>query len=195
LHHRIPASFYEAAGGFRGLLARAQPVALHGVIAPMCSARDLALHLCEHFAFQHHADPADAPKLLCDLRAMFPAGPPWAELQAGAVRQRASVALARLLYEAAFARAGGPFADALRRVAASDPPAAKLLAELSHLRGHLSRLAYNVAQRPGYALRTVFPTRAYMAQHHRIDPSSPRIYALYTSRLFTTLLRPLWPGA
>jgi hypothetical protein len=195
LHHEVPATFYAASGGFTGLLARSKPVSVQGVTIQMCGAADLAMHLCEHFALQHYADPTDAAKLLCDLRAMFPGTPPWGELPAVTWRQHACLALVRALYDAVFCAATDPLSRALRRSALADVPGIALLSELSHLRGHAARLSFNVLYRPGYALRSVVPTRAYMAQHHRIDPNSPWIYPLYATRLCTTLLKPLWPRA
>jgi hypothetical protein len=77
----------------------------------------------------------------------------------------------------------------LRRVAIADPGITPVLSQLAHLRGHASRLAFNVRTRPRYALRTLFPTREYMAQHHHVDADSPHIYRLYVERLLTTLWR------
>ncbi len=192
VHYRVPASFFDNAGGFHGLLERSQPVMVHGVSVHMCSCIDLARHLCEHFAVQHHAHPHDAARLLCDLRAMFPDDPPWRELQIGSFSQRASVSLVKRLYEAVFSDSQAPVSRLLRRMTVADSLLSPLLAELSHLRGHAARFSYNLRNRPAYALRTVIPTRAYMAQQYNLDPRSPWIYPRYVTRLFATPLRPLW---
>jgi hypothetical protein len=193
LHHRVPVSTFAADGGFAAWRARAIAHELHGVRVPLCSDDDLALHLCEHFVLQHHADPDDAPRLLCDLRALYArASPPWHSLRAGSLRRLASVELTRQLYDATFTpSAHHPLTPWLQRVATGDARATLALAELSHLRSHTERLTFNVLHRPGYALRTVFPTREYMARRYGVEPASPRLYPLYVTRLLGLPFAPL----
>jgi hypothetical protein len=193
LHRRMPTTGYAAAGGFAGLLARAEVVTLHGVALRMCAPLDLAVHLCEHYALQNHAHPGDTLRLLADLRVLFAEQPPWARMQQGGPGQRLAVALARTLYDAAFAPPGerGALTCLWQRVAVADPALAPLLAELSTLSGYVVRFTGDLVRRPGYALRKVIPTRGYMAERYAVDPRSPRLYALYGKRLLSALLAPL----
>jgi hypothetical protein len=193
LHHRVPISDFESSGGFAGWLARSQRASVQGVQVPLCGPHDLTAHLCEHFVLQHHADPADAPRLLCDLRVLAVPAPDWTALRRGSASRRFAVLAVQRLYDAAFnaGAARDPLTVLLQRIAIAEPSVAVPLAELSHLIGHASRLSFNVRNRPSYALRSVFPTRKYMAQQYGIDPRSPRIYPLYVKRLFTKPLAPL----
>ncbi|MDD9933404.1 MAG: nucleotidyltransferase family protein [Myxococcales bacterium] len=194
LHHRVPAAGFER-GGFRGWHARARSVEISGVPVRMCDPQDLAVHLCEHFALQNYGDPQDAPRLLADLRALFPECPAWEQLSDGPARQRVAVAVARRLFDAAFGPepSRDPMAGLLRRVATGDPSVRVPLAQISNLRGHARRIYLDLLHRPGYALRTWFPTRVYLGQRYGVDPSSARIYPLYLTRLMRAAFKPLWP--
>ena len=195
LHHRVPTAAYSASGGFAGWRARARAQQVHGVTLWMCATDDLVLHLCEHFAIQHMAEPTDVPRLLCDLRAIFADEPPWSRLSTGPWKQEVAVSLARHLYDAAFdgAAAGDALGRLLRRVAVADPGITPLLSEISNLRGHATRVPFDILNRPRYALRTWLPTRSYMAEHYRIDLRSPKMISHYLSRLLLAPIRPLWP--
>jgi hypothetical protein len=195
LHHRLPLSGYPARGGFRGLHQRAVPATLHGVALRCASPADLAVHLCEHFAVQNFADLREVPRLLADLRALYPEGPPWAELAhvgEAPSRQRFAVALTRWLYEAAFEPdAGGrAFGELWQRLALADPALAAAPRMASHLWGHAHRIGSDLYYRPRYALATWLPSRAYLADRYGVDPRSPRIYSLYVSRLWTAAAAP-----
>ena len=84
-------------------------------------------------------------------------------------------------------------AGLLRRVATGDPSVRVPLAQSSNLRGHARRIYLDLLHRPGYALRTWFPTRVYLGQRYGVDPSSARIYPLYLTRLMRAAFKPLWP--
>jgi hypothetical protein len=192
LHHAVPTSGFAAGGGFRGWLARAEPVQVQGEAVSICGADDLAVHLCEHFALQHSANPVNTPRLLCDLRAVFPGEVPWPRLLAGPGAQRAAVAVARALYEAAFVRKGArdPLTRILQRLAVSDPALMPVFAQISNVREHAATLFNDLTDSEGPALRRWFPARAYMAQRYGVEPRSRRIYGLYATRLWTAALRP-----
>jgi hypothetical protein len=192
LHHAAPTSGFAAAGGFRGWLARAEPVQVHGETVSICGADDLAVHLCEHFALQHFANPVNTPRLLCDLRAVFPSEVPWARLLAGPRAQRAAVSVARALYEAAFVRrdARDPWTLFLQRLAVSDSALTPVFAEISNLSEHAATLYHDLTGSEGLVLRRWFPARAYIAHRYGVDPRSRRIYGLYATRIWTAALRP-----
>jgi hypothetical protein len=191
LHHRVPVSGYAAQGGFRGWHARAVAVELHGARLRCASPADLAVHLCEHFALQNFAEPTEAPRLLADLRALYSEAPPWAQLAEGPRAQRLAVALCRRLYEAAFAtEVASPLAELWQRLAVADPAVVAVPGLVSHLRGHAHRIGSDLRYRPRYALATWLPSRAYLAERYGVDPRSPRIYALYVSRLWTAAAGP-----
>jgi hypothetical protein len=173
-------------------------VLMNGVEVPTCGDDDLALHLCEHFALQNHGDPLDVPRLLCDLRALYPSQPPWARLIAGArPRSKAALWLVRALYDAAFDASASPPAHVrlLQRVAVADPAIGHVLAELAALRGYGARWATDIVHRPAFALAKLLPARAYMTERFGVDPRAPRLYALYARRLAAVVLPPLRDSA
>ena len=193
LHRRVPARAFDAGGGFRGWLARSEPTAVEGVTVAMCERRDLALHLCEHFALQHHGHPHDAPRLLCDLRVMFDGEPDWSDLSRQSPAQHVAVAVVRALYRAAFepdfarSRAGG----LLRRIAVADPSVVVPLAALSTALEHAERFARDGVARPRYALRKLLPAAGYMQERYGVKPDSPRYYARVAGRLLRDPLKRL----
>ncbi len=196
LHRRMPTTAYEARGGFRGVHERSERIDVHGVSVRVGHPIDLALHACEHYALQNHGDPANAPRLMCDLRVLFPEQPRWSVLEQGPRGQRIAVAIAKRLYDAAFADAAriDPWTILLQRVAIGDPSIATWLAELSQLGGYLARFSADLIERPAFALRKVAPSRSYMAEHYGLDPRSPRIYPLYVKRLAQALIGSRRPG-
>ncbi len=195
LHRRVPVTSFERQGGFTGWHARARRVLVHGVEVPTTGDDDLARHLCEHFALQNHGDPLDAPRLLCDLRALFADEPPWQRL-AGATapfRARAAVGVVRALYEAAF---HAPPSSSMRirqlqRVAVADPALTSWLTELSVLRRYAERFAADLVHRPAFAAAKLMPAPAYMAERYGLAASSSRAYALYARRLAAVVVRSL----
>lgn len=194
LHRRVPVRGYAATGGFRGWRDRAEAVVVDGVQVPACHPRDLAVHLCERFAWQEFGDPLEIPRLLADLRAAFRTAPPWASFAPGSRRGALALRAAKTLYEAAFDAHG--IADArtrfLQGLAVADPAVTPLVAELANLRGQLARVLFDLAHRPRYALRTWFPTRAYLAERYRLDPDSPEVYSHYVRRLVVAAFKPWW---
>lgn len=194
LHRRVPVSGFTATGGFRGWRERSEPITVEDVTVAACHRHDLAVHLCERFAWQEFGDPFEIPRLLADLRAVFRGGPPWDALTPGTRRGELALRVVRALHDAAFA-ADEPI-DArtrlLRGLAIADPAVTPLFAEAANLRGQLTRVLFDLVHRPGYALRTWFPTRAYLAQRYGLDPSSPKVYPHYVRRLVVAALKPWW---
>jgi hypothetical protein len=192
LHRRVPMAGFDSWGGFRGCLERSEPGEIHGVRVNLCSRIDLARHLCEHAAAQSYWDPALLPRLLCDLGVLFPEGVPWQELRSASAGQNAFLWLLRSIQRAAFEQPekSDPVTGFLRRLAVFDPAVALPLAEISNLLGHASRIVEDMVERPAYALRTWFPTRAYLARRYGVDEGSPRIYPLYLTRLWEAALKP-----
>ncbi len=193
LHYRVPGAAFASSGGFAGWLERSEPLQVHGVQVDLCSRVDLAAHLCEHVAGQNHWEPDQLPRLLCDLRALFPDGVPWRRLRSPSAGQKAFLWTVRVIYDAVFERPEADDAPSrlVRRLAVLDPAVALPLAELSNLWAHASRIAYDIANRPEYAVRTWIPSRAYLAWRYGLQPDSPRIYPIYLSRFWKAALKPL----
>jgi hypothetical protein len=185
IHRRIPTSGFETSGGFAGFLARAQRTVIHGVTVPTCHPHDLAVHLCEHFAIQHRANPCDAARLLCDLRVLFEGEPPWATLLGGTRVQRTAMTITRRLYDAVFFPDRMPLGISrlAQHVAIADPVLAVPLGALSRGQEHAARLIADLVERPGFALRKALPTRAYLEQRFGSGVPTQALYMRYLRAL------------